>query len=429
MNFKGGLLARQILAITAKELRLLWRDRQALALLFAMPAFFILVMSFALEGVFDAGSREQPLALRLVVLDRDPQVTKAVDLLKQVEGLAINETMDASPLDLEDAEDAVRAGETHMALVLAADFSLALAGKPLPDRTTQPVQLIVDPAVNRQLQSVVLGMLRGWLEQLRLSVQIPAATDLLVESIRSRAPLPGLADALLADSATGNKNLEATLSDPKRRLTIEVTEPRGAAPPRRPTSTEQNVPAYAIFGVFFIVLTLAKSFLRERADGTLARLRTAPVPKTALLAGKLAPYYLINLAQIGLMFAVGYLVFHMRLGNLWAFLLVSLATAAAANGLGLLVAAIGGSEARVDTLAVLLAITLAALGGIMVPAYVMPDTLQTLAQLTPHAWALSGYQDVIVRGLGVGAVLKECLALIVFAMGFALLGLWRLRLD
>ena len=50
----------QIIAITLKELKVLWLDREALALLFAMPMFFILVMSFALEGVFQAGSKDSP---------------------------------------------------------------------------------------------------------------------------------------------------------------------------------------------------------------------------------------------------------------------------------------------------------------------------------------------------------------------------------
>ncbi|MDP7645304.1 MAG: hypothetical protein QGG60_11490, partial [Anaerolineales bacterium] len=50
-------------------------------------------------------------------------------------------------------------------------------------------------------------------------------------------------------------------------------------------------------------------------------------------------------------------------------------------------------------LAVLLAVTPAALDGMMVPTFVMPDFMQTLARITPHAWALASFQDVIVRGL------------------------------
>jgi ABC-2 type transport system permease protein len=212
-------------------------------------------------------------------------------------------------------------------------------------------------------------------------------------------------------------------------VTLEIVSPGGAGKERRPSATEQNVPAYAIFGVFFIVLTLAKSFVKERTDGTFVRLLCAPLAKVTLLTGKLVPYYLVNLLQIALMFAVGVLVFGMRIGNIPALLVVSVALAAAANGLGLLVASLGRTEAQVDTLSVLLAISLAALGGMMVPAFVMPKALQTLSLLTPHAWALAGYHDAIVRGLGVADVLTEAGVLLGFAGTFFAVALWRLRLN
>ena len=55
---------RQITAMAVKELIVLWKDREALALLFIMPLFFVLVMSFALEGIYSAGTRERPIELQ-----------------------------------------------------------------------------------------------------------------------------------------------------------------------------------------------------------------------------------------------------------------------------------------------------------------------------------------------------------------------------
>jgi ABC-2 type transport system permease protein len=189
------------------------------------------------------------------------------------------------------------------------------------------------------------------------------------------------------------------------------------------------VPAYTIFGVFFIVLTLASSFLQEKKDGTFQRILAAPLSKTGLLIGKLLPYYLVNLVQIGLMFAVGVIVFRMKLGNFPALLIVSIALAAAANGLGLLVAALGKTEAQVNGLSVLLAIALSALGGMMVPTFIMPDLMKTLSLFTPHAWALAGFHDVIIRGLGVKQILPEVSVLLGFASFFFVLALWRFRFD
>jgi ABC-2 type transport system permease protein len=109
--------------------------------------------------------------------------------------------------------------------------------------------------------------------------------------------------------------------------------------------------------------------------------------------------------------------------------IVSLALAAAANGLGLLVAALGKTEPQVNALSVLLAITLSALGGMMVPTFIMPDLMKTLSLFTPHAWALAGYHDVIIRGLGVKDVLTEMFVLFGFASFFFVIALWRFRFD
>jgi ABC-2 type transport system permease protein len=208
---------------------------------------------------------------------------------------------------------------------------------------------------------------------------------------------------------------------------LDTVPPRDFKFDRLPSAVEQNVPAYTIFGVFFIIVTLASSFLKEKSEGTFLRILAAPLSSTSLLIGKLIPYYLVNLVQIALMFSVGVVFFSLKLGNLPSLILVSLCLALTANGLGLLVASLGKTEAQINGLAVLLVITLAALGGMMVPSFVMPPLMRTLSLFTPHAWALSGYHDVLLRGLGLKAVLPESGVLLCFAAFFFLLALWRFR--
>jgi len=109
----------------------------------------------------------------------------------------------------------------------------------------------------------------------------------------------------------------------------------------------------------------------------------------------------VNLIQIVLMFSVGVIVFGMTLGHLPALVMVSLALAAAANGLGLLVAALGKTEAQVNGLSVLLAITLSALGGMMVPTFIMPGLMKSLSLFTPM---LGPLQDTMTSSSGVLAL-------------------------
>jgi ABC-2 type transport system permease protein len=182
--------------------------------------------------------------------------------------------------------------------------------------------------------------------------------------------------------------------------------------------------------VFFIVQVLATSMLSEKQDGTFCRLMVAPLPRTAMLLGKLLPFYIVNLIQVASMFAIGHFVFNMSLGHApLAMVMITLATAAAATGLGLLVATLGKTPEQIGGFSTMLALTLAALGGMMVPVFSMPEFMQKISKISPHNWALSGYQDVIVRGLGLADVWLEAGVLGGFALVFFLFAVWRFRFQ
>jgi ABC-2 type transport system permease protein len=409
----------QIIAITLKELKVLWLDREALALLFAMPMFFILVMSFALEGVFQAGSKGHPIEILVSHRNGGPLADQAIADLKRMEGFILIETYEGVPLTPDKAERLISRGVYPLALLFPERYTeQVLQTSKDPQKEKATVYLISDPAMNLQLLATIKGAIQGAIERRVLLARIPQRLKEMFGTIEG---MEGQLASALGDTNVGERERSG--------VDFIHAFPKGFNPGRRPTATEQNVPAYTIFGVFFIVLTLASSFLQEKRDGTFQRILAAPLSKTALLIGKLLPYYLVNLIQIALMFCIGVVVFGIRLGHLPALVIVSLALAAAANGLGLLVAALGKTEPQVNALSVLLAITLSALGGMMVPTFIMPDLMKTLSLFTPHAWALAGYHDIIIRGLGMKEVLTEMAVLLGFASFFFVIALWRFRFD
>jgi ABC-2 type transport system permease protein len=424
-------MIRQIFAVTSKELNVLWRDREALALLFAMPVFFILVMSLALQGVFESGSRDRPIEILLINEDRGGLAAKAILDLKKMDRFMIIDTLDGMPVTLKKAKDLILHEKHTMALRFKAQFSAQILSSTMDAKNDDSViSLIVDPTTNMPLISSLKGAIQGIVERHALLSRLP---QLMIQGLNEIGEQSDPNMVYIQNEL--KPTIERIFSSVSAESLDRETVPLAIVPlsafesKRRPNSAEQNVPAYTIFGVFFIVLTLASSFLQEKNDGTFQRILTAPLSKTALVVGKLLPYYLVNLIQIGLMFAVGIFLFDLQLGNLPALILVSLALSASANGLGLLVAAIGRTEAQVNGLSVLLAITLSALGGMMVPSFLMPGFMETLSQFTPHAWALAGYHDVMIRGLALGDVLGEVGVLFCFSALFFTLALWRFRFD
>jgi len=206
----------------------------------------------------------------------------------------------------------------------------------------------------------------------------------------------------------------------------------------RPTAVQQNVPAWLVFGMFFVVASIAGLFVEERSCGALARLRSLGTMPWQLIVSKIVPYLLVNGVQAALMLAVGVWLMPLIGGeglslegvNWGALLLMLIAISLAAVSLALAVACLVSTHAQAAALGPILNVLMAALGGVMVPLFVMPAVMQKIAAYSPMNWGLEGLLDVLLRSGGVASVLPEVGRLAGFAILMLLLAflLFRRRL-
>jgi len=415
-------MLRHILAITWKDLKILVRNRSALIVLFAMPVGFVLVMTSATSGLFTRG--QGAISVLVVNEDQGKVSTQIIDGLKAAKGFKVETEWEGQTLTTAKAEELIISRKRQLALIFPAGFSQNILGGALPSQSPQSpatIQLMLDPALSSQFTGPIIGTLQGLL----LQAVTPVGIERLLEQTAPGMPQQ---QRLAIIEQARQKMLTG--------VSIEQITPPGMSVRQLPNTTQQNVPSYALFGVFFICQVIGLSFIREKQDGTFRRLLVAPLSKSALLIGKLLPYYLVNLIQIVLIFAAGIWIVPL-LGNPAlnlgahpeALIVVSLATAAAASGLGLLVAALVKTPEATGGLGALIAVMMAAIGGCFVPAFVMPNFMQTLSKIVPHSWALQGYQDVLIRGYGIGQVMPEVGVLLLFAAVFFGFALWRFRFD
>jgi ABC-2 type transport system permease protein len=425
-------MLNQILAMTMKELKVIFHDRGEVVGLFLMPIAFILVMTTALQGAFDSGSRENPVQLLVINQDTGQVASRVIADLRGLDGLTLVDQVQGRSLTRSSAEDLIVSRQYSVAVVFPSDFSeQILAGALDPNVAASKVSFIVDPTLGTQFLSPVRGMVEGYISREASIAQAPERMKARITQMAANLP-PQQAPLLQSLSSQFIEQITAaqTESDENLGIDYEVISPVRFKVEKTPTSAEQNVPGYTIYGVFFIISTIASAIFRERNEGTFRRLQAAPFSKINIMIGKLLPYYLINLLQIMIMFAFGVLVFHIGLGHdPVALVLVSLASSLAATGMGFMLAALGKTQEQVGSLGTLIAVVMAAVGGMMVPASVMPHFMQSLSKFTPHAWALTGFQDVIVRGLGVTDILPVVGVLLVFALAFWGVGIWRFRFD
>lgn len=188
-----------------------------------------------------------------------------------------------------------------------------------------------------------------------------------------------------------------------------------------PNAVQHNVPAWTIFAMFFIAIPLSSSIMKEKNEGSVFRLHTMPSPYLLLVNGKIIVYVIVCLIQFLLMLSVG-LVFLPMLGlpklalgsSYMGIFVLTLATAFAATGYGVMVGTLAATEHQGAILGALSILLLSALGGIWVPSYVMPEVMRNISAWSPLNWSLSGFYKLFLRGAGTADILTDALKLIAF---------------
>lgn len=175
-------------------------------------------------------------------------------------------------------------------------------------------------------------------------------------------------------------------------------QPEQTLPSRGDIRFQVLVPGYAVTFAFFLVLTVGWQFVAERRQGTLVRLRAAPITRGQLLAGKTIPALIIAMFQGLFLMSAGWLIFGMSWGTQgYMMIVVIVANAVAATGLSLLIASVARTETQVAVYGTLTVLVLAGIGGSMMPRELMPETMRLISHVTPHAWALDAYQQLLVN--------------------------------
>ena len=376
-----------------KEFKLLLRDLHGLAVLFVMPILFVLIMSAALSD-----SQENPLRDAKIVLAGSADSRLDENLFAALEGEGLNVRF-VETHRLSAFQAALQQGETDLLL-----FNPNSEETPLDKE--KPLRLWLSPDTDRARLLAIKGMVEKHYTAERLNLYLDGSEIRL----KNKSPLAR------AVEKEANKTLDERFDGINAYLARERWQEtylnHGGKEVVRPNSVQHSVPAWLIFGMFFIMIPLSNVMAMERQTNTITRLRMARVPAGKLIAAKLIPYFLINQLQFAGMLALGRWVLPklgmpaLQLsGCLGVYAVLAAAVSLAALGYGLLVSVVARSTEHAVVLGGGGIIIMAALGGIMVPTYVMPEIMQTVAQFSPMGWALSGFQTLLLRQAGLEQVL------------------------
>jgi len=464
-----------ILTLAAKDLRLLLRDPRSTVVLLGTPLILILVIGLTLGELFGQKPDDR-LRVSVVNLDKGlptrarsyptrPWSEIVIDDLSGTAGIRV-EIIESR----ETAERLVSRGERSAVLVFDPEFSERLdrcsfltVNDPPPlnplfrdgvrlealglivlrDPTQQAAASIIEQVAQVTLLRVVIPYMIGNAFE---RVGDDAFIDAMGKHIPGYAFVPGavkssIGPAVKAGIATLFSNYNFTA---KTWAGLTKAEERAADSGNRTRYDEETgllkrgairyqvlVPSYTVLFAFSLVLTVGWLFVAERRHGTLVRLRAAPLTRGQILLGKLLPCLAVSLFQGLFLLLAGRLVFGMNWGpRPDLLLLVVFCTSLAAVGMAMLVASVAKTETQVAVYGTLLVLVLGAVSGSLLPRDFMPESMRQFSQVTPHAWALDAYSQLLTNPTPeIAVVIQACAVLTGFGAAFLALAWWRMDLE
>jgi len=391
--------------IILHNLRVLAADRSALFWLLIMPIAFTFVTGAVSGG--GGGGEAGPVRYALTVANLD-EGQRGEELLAAIRDA---DEIDILPLDgagaADEARSLVEEGERSAALVIPPDYSRRIERGERVEIQFHRNPERLNPLVTRQAVERVV---------VRMNLGAMARTGVV----------EGYSEIRGDPSEDKIRELEARVEE-------HVVRSSGAPPITvvaerlgRSKETElpemgysHSSPAMALMFVLLNGLMMSSVLVQERRERTLARLFTAPIRRSEIIVAQVGWRFIVGMGQMWLLIALGAVVFGVDWGGtVVGLLLVSVVYVAAVNGLSVLIGSLSRTSRQAESLSLVLALTMCALGGLWWPLEVTPVAYQTVGHFVPTGWAMDAMHNLVSRGYSLAGVAREALVLLAFAIGF-----------
>jgi len=435
-----------IAALAFKDLRLLLRDRGALFFALGFP----LLMAVFFGTIFGGGgATEGPRGVPVAIVDLD----RTADSARFIDDLAAGDEFDVSRYETSEAavED-VRQGRRSAAIILAEGFAASREsvfwGEPAR------IDLIYDPSRGAEAAMIegiltreafrglsdTFGDPNAMLQSTSAALQSvqededlgPLAKGSLTELLRSVSSFYAVSqESWMTEGDEGESAVGQAAWQPVRIESASVRDVGSElSAPRddRPSSGyDVSFPQGIIWGLLGVSAGFGISLVSERTGGTLRRLRVAPISRSDVLLGKGLACFLAAIAVSALLILIGVLLFGVQPEN-WPLLALGVASAGVCfTGIMMLLSVLGRSEQAAAGIGWAVLLVLGMLGGAMVPLFIMPAWMQSMASFSPVKWAILAVEGPLWRGFGIDQMLIPCGILLTtgaaaFAIGASVFG-------
>lgn len=419
-----------------KDFRILRRDKVGLVLMFVMPILLVLVITSIQNNTFELVN-ERKMPLLLCNKDTGNVSTQYIDAIQQIGMFDVTQTDPA--LDSIQLNDEMHKQDILISITIPADFSSAIHAKSTHVTTkalnesglsqdstiiSKPISTIASSITflyNPVLQHSFRHSIQGALNSALQIVEGKQIVQDLYHSINEK-PLP---PSLEADILAKTLSIRETPAAKDGNTTI-------------PNATQHNVPAWTIFAMFFIVISLGGSVVKEKLSGSFVRLKTLPTNYLTALLSKQITFLGVTMIQVIIIFSLGVWFFPFiglpklnMPSDLIGLLIVSLICGWCAISYAICIGIFAQTQEQSNGFGAVSIIILAAIGGILVPSFAMPQSFSFVMKLSPLYWCLESYYGLFLERGSLKDVLQSLIPLVIIILviqSITLIGLKRKHL-
>lgn len=361
------------------------RDRGALAMAFMLPPTIFVIFAAIFSGTSGDEMRVQVMlgiASPTALTERLETALRGEDSLRILPGRATTK---------EEVLAVVKAGRADVGLFVAEDLEAA---------ETAPIMVLVDPG-KAMAGAILSGQVQRVIASKLPDVGMSRTAPLVAKMVGGFTPTQtAQLDAALTGLSQGHQD-EAATSGLIGTQTVAQGETSSA-------TVTYYAGAVAILFLLFSAMQGAATLIEERHAGIVDRVAVGPAGTDVVVIGKFLFLTLQGVLQVGLIFLVAAVLYRVdATSQPIPWLLTTLAAAAAAAGLGLAVASACTSKQQAQTISTFVVLVCSAIGGSMVPRFMMPSWLQEIGWYTPNAWAIEAYHGALWRGETLAELLPE----------------------
>jgi ABC-2 type transport system permease protein len=398
----------RIFDLAFKDLSQIVREKRSLLFLVAMPVLFTLFMGFAFKGAVQTPDPRLPLGF----LNQDPQGAISQQLHQSFLNSDSIRLVDIQSSELDASSQKINKGELAGVLVIPENYSQKIfAGEKIQ------LVLVADELSTTgqslfELVRVPITRLMGSVEISRLA--LPANST--VPSNEERTNL------FQSAYAAWNKAVESGAS-----IVVEKAIGKNKATDAYAGNAyNQTSPGILLQFAIFGLVTSANILVQERKTHTYQRLITTSMKPTAIIGGHVFAYFLLAFSQQVILVLFGQ--FFLKVNYFrepLAILLVMITLSLWVSCIGLLISVVARNEQQVVLFSLICMFAFSGLGGAWFPLEGSGPTFATIGHFTPGAWAMDGFQNILIRGQGLSSALLPSGILILYAVIFFAIAIWR----